>query len=34
MGKAFESGALATRVFWIVLVGVLLDVAAVFLATA
>lgn len=34
MSKTFESGELAARVFWIVLVGVLLEVAAMFLITA
>ena len=34
MAKAFESGELARRVFWIVVVGVLLEVAAMFLITA
>jgi hypothetical protein len=34
MGKAFESGELAARVFWIVVVGILLEVAAMLLITA
>jgi hypothetical protein len=34
MGKAYPSGELASRVFWIVVAGVLLEVAAMFLATA
>jgi hypothetical protein len=34
MGKAYPSGELAARVFWIVLAGVLLEVAAMFLITS
>lgn len=34
MAKAFESGELAQRVFWIVVVGVLLEVAAMVLISA